>query len=93
MPPASPADCRRCGLWLHVQTNEVPEDRGTAWQVFQRLNSPAVQRLGLQRVVLDTFDLTLTERAAADLFDALDAIESGLNEARTEIEERDKGKE
>ncbi len=68
-----------------MSTSRLPMGCALAWEVHQKLSSPAAQRLGLQRVVLESMDLTLTQADADRLISQLDAIEDGIEEARKHL--------
>lgn len=85
-------DCRRCPLLEHRKSYPVPIDGLLAWQVFQRMTSPAVERFGLQTEVVRSLNLQLRDDQVDVLIADLDEILEGIHEAREALKPAPKGK-
>jgi hypothetical protein len=74
----SQRECRRCGLFLHRQSSQIPEDGLFAWRIHEELSSPAVKRFQLQEPLLRSLDLDLDQDEFRELVYFMNAIEEGI---------------
>lgn len=81
-------DCRICPLWEQWQRNPVPEGAGLAWELYQRLSAPAVEKFGLQDTVMELAGLDMDRHDGQQLIDQLNAIVDGLRAAGDELNPR-----
>lgn len=89
---ASQDECRRCDLRRHMVEDRVPAGCQVAWSLHHRLGGPAVERMGLQSLVLEALGINWTPGQWLDMIDKLEQIESGTMDAQRELQARERAK-